>query len=53
MVIETHKKCLRCGYEWESRVKRPVQCPRCKRYWWDIARRAGATIVIEGDAHDG
>ena len=28
-------KCKRCNYEWESRVERPAQCPRCKRYDWD------------------
>ena len=27
-------KCPReeCEWEWESRVKKPKQCPRCKRY---------------------
>jgi len=25
-------KCKICGYEWESRVAKPKQCPRCKRY---------------------
>lgn len=25
-------KCQYCGYEWESRVDKPMACPRCKRY---------------------
>jgi predicted Zn-ribbon and HTH transcriptional regulator len=28
-------KCKVCDYEWESRVDKPAQCPRCKRYDWD------------------
>jgi len=28
-------KCKRCGYKWESRVKDPKVCPRCKRYDFD------------------
>ena len=27
-------KCNICGYEWDSRVDNPVQCPKCKRYDW-------------------
>ncbi len=27
-------ECLQCGYEWESRVEKPLVCPRCKRYDW-------------------
>lgn len=23
-------KCLKCDYEWESRVENPKACPRCK-----------------------
>jgi len=31
-----HKhKCKRCGYEWESKLKVPKACPRCKRYDWN------------------
>jgi len=26
------KKCLRCGYEWTPRVKKPKKCPRCGRW---------------------
>jgi len=26
------KKCPFCGYEWEPRVRRPKECPLCKRY---------------------
>lgn len=28
-------KCDLCKYEWESRVDKPAQCPRCKRYDWN------------------
>lgn len=24
--------CLRCGYQWDSRVETPKQCPYCKSY---------------------
>lgn len=23
-------KCIKCEYEWESRVQEPKACPRCK-----------------------
>ena len=26
------EECLKCGYEWTSRIENPVCCPRCKRY---------------------
>lgn len=29
------KKCLKCGYEWQSRKDRPKECPECKRRDWD------------------
>jgi len=28
-------KCLKCGFEWPSRVDDPKQCPKCKRYDWE------------------
>ncbi len=28
-------KCKRCGHEWDSRVKEPACCPKCKRYDWN------------------
>ena len=33
------KKCLRCNYEWDARVKKPRQCPYCKSPYWNIARK--------------
>jgi predicted Zn-ribbon and HTH transcriptional regulator len=27
--------CKKCGYEWQSRVEIPKQCPKCKRYGWN------------------
>lgn len=26
-------KCKYCGYEWESRIRKPKACPACKRYF--------------------
>ena len=28
-------KCPLCGHEWENRVSKPIQCPRCKRADWN------------------
>jgi len=28
-------QCKLCGYEWESVLNKPKQCPRCKRYDWE------------------
>ena len=28
-------ECKVCGYEWENRVEKPKQCPKCKRYDWE------------------
>lgn len=50
-------RCRICGYEWESRVKDPAACPRCKHYDWResawITERATTprTINKEGE-HD-
>jgi predicted nucleic acid-binding Zn-ribbon protein len=48
MIGEKHK-CLRCGYEWNSRVEgRPKQCPNCKAQRWDeVARKRGRPAVAE------
>ncbi|MEO0282245.1 MAG: hypothetical protein ABIN05_07875 [candidate division WOR-3 bacterium] len=32
-------KCLRCEYTWESLLKRPKTCPKCKSYTWDEERK--------------
>jgi len=32
------QECKRCGNEWVSRVKIPVQCPRCKSAFWNKPR---------------
>ena len=29
-------KCNKCGYEWESRVENPKECPECKTRLWRI-----------------
>lgn len=28
-------KCKECGYEWNSRVEKPIECPDCKSRNWD------------------
>ena len=28
-------KCLRCGFDWLPRIKKPRACPRCKSYDYD------------------
>lgn len=30
--------CLRCGHKWKSKVKKPVSCPRCKSYSWNLKK---------------
>jgi len=30
------KKCLRCKYNWSSRVKDPKECPLCKSRTWMV-----------------
>lgn len=29
-------KCKVCKYEWDSRVRKPKQCPKCKRYDYQV-----------------
>ena len=31
------EKCKICGYDWirKNETKKPIQCPRCKRYDWE------------------
>jgi predicted Zn-ribbon and HTH transcriptional regulator len=31
--------CLKCGYEWEGRVKEPRACPYCKSMKWALPKR--------------
>jgi predicted Zn-ribbon and HTH transcriptional regulator len=28
-------QCCKCGHLWLRRIKKPVQCPRCKTYKWE------------------
>lgn len=30
--------CSKCGHEWMSRVQKPLQCPKCKRYDWNTTK---------------
>lgn len=29
------QRCRLCGHEWLPRVKKPVECPKCKRTDWE------------------
>lgn len=31
---ETQLTCVRCGYKWTPRTKRPKKCPECEAPWW-------------------
>lgn len=31
-------KCLRCGWQWFSRMKRPKVCPHCHSAYYDEPR---------------
>lgn len=34
--------CLRCDFKWNTKKKdgtKPLQCPRCKSYSWNIPRK--------------
>lgn len=41
------KKCLRCDSSWVSRVKKPVQCPRCKSPFWNKKRKREDVELIQ------
>lgn len=32
--------CIKCGYEWYSRLAKPVLCPKCKTKYWEKQRKA-------------
>lgn len=46
--------CLRCGYTWLARAKKPLRCPNCKTTRWnkevvkDVCKRCGAEWVQRG-----
>ena len=46
-------RCPRCGYEWEPKIHRPKECPRCKQRLDSELRRARGTkpraVPGEGD----
>ena len=35
-------KCLRCGYEWQTKKRNPVQCAKCHSVLWDKPRQTEA-----------
>lgn len=42
-IIYEHK-CFKCGYEWESKLERPLKCanPRCKSGTWNILKETAS-----------
>ena len=32
-------KCELCNHNWYPRTTKPIQCPKCKVYKWDIPRK--------------
>ena len=44
------KECLKCGWEWESRVEYPRMCPRCKSYSFHIRTKVEASRPIKTKA---
>jgi len=42
-------KCLKCEYEWKSRIDPVTSCPRCKSYLWNKPKvRTNTTNVWIG-----
>lgn len=37
-------ECKRCGYKWDSRVKEPRACPRCKSYLYKTEKEESANV---------
>jgi predicted Zn-ribbon and HTH transcriptional regulator len=33
------KKCKRCDYKWQPRVKDPKECPGCKSMKWKTKKK--------------
>ena len=52
------KKCLRCGYEWETKIDNPRFCPNCNSPYWDKAKKNVSKQDVESlvslvkDCHD-
>ena len=44
-------KCLKCGYEWESRKESPRSCPRCKRYDY-LGKGSEYSFIVEEKAKE-
>lgn len=40
-------KCKKCNYEWDALVKKPKQCPRCKRYDYNMEKVENITFPEE------
>ena len=38
-------KCSRCGYQWESKVPNPKECPRCKSRLDYVSMPVGAPKI--------
>jgi hypothetical protein len=43
-------KCVKCGFEWNSRSESPRQCPDCdSRQWRQIDAELSSPVVGQGD----
>ena len=47
------QKCLLCKNEWYSRIEKPKECPRCKRYDWNTIKPVKALKTIEETTYGG
>lgn len=56
-IIKKKKKkimlhCKVCGYDWESRVENPKECPVCFSRYWKTGRTPSgspAVSIVKGD----
>ena len=40
-------KCKFCSYEWSIRVDKPKQCPKCKRYDYELKETVNVRKLLE------
>lgn len=44
-------KCLRCNYEWSSKIKAPKACPKCNSHIWSVPKN-GTKFVCKQCGHE-
>jgi DNA-directed RNA polymerase subunit RPC12/RpoP len=42
-------KCPKCGYEWQTRTERPVECPNCKKRLWKYVLPSVSPEVVSDE----